>query len=361
MVDPIRSTSAHDATSMDDGVATPRVPKKLVDASTIAERLETALDVLERVRQKADARQCVAKDGPLEVGRMHAADPPTPVQAELDAFLRGSVGTYRAEGRSVDVVAFFRMNGGSHAIDETTAKTRDAVLWRAGLGSTAKLVAVGRGTPEQVRAATQALIDAGKLEPGPAETLCDRVRSTMWKYGIGIDCAGYARLAFLACRHGEPTTYGFRQADFEDLQNLATNRAFAKVDPIRAKPGDLFILGRPATPPKEPGHCLVVYSHTIADDRAKELLVARCGSQATAFIRASGSLHVYQVDASWGAGPNGAAYGGVGRHTWLYDESSKQWARYDPVLAAAGGSGFRTEASPCDHPILGVFRPKDEP
>jgi hypothetical protein len=361
MVDPIRSSALPDAPTLDPSVTPPsRPPRKLVEAGVIERRVDDTLDVLDRVQRDADARRCSAKDGPLEVGRMHAAAPPTPMQTELDAFMRSAYGSYRAEGRTVQVMAFFRMEGGMHAIQPADAREREVVLSRARLDEAGGMVSTGRGSLDQIRQVTQALLDAGKLEEGPPETLCDRVRGMMWKYGVGIDCAGYAARAFLASRHAEPSAYGLRRADYEDLQSLASNPRFARVDFTGAKPGDLFILGPGGDPPRGVGHCVAVYSHDVADARTKDLLLGRCGTQASKFIRASDKLHVYQVDSSWGAGSNGASYGGVRRETWLYDERSKTWARYSPGQASLGGSGFETDSSPCGHPIRGVFRPRNE-
>ena len=41
-----------------------------------------------------------------------------------------------------------------------------------------------------------------------------------------------------------------------------------------------------------------------------------------------GPIHEVEVDSSWGA--NAKSPGGYRRETWLYDESTKQWAHQDP-------------------------------
>ncbi len=362
MVDPIRIDAPH-ASSVDALTAPPsRPPRRLVDAHEAIDRpIDDTVALLDKVEKNADASRCSAKDGPLQIGRMHAADPPTAIQVALDAFMEGAASSYRAEGRTVQVAAFFRMNGGLHTVAPADDSARDAVLYRAGLAQAGAMVSVGRGTLPEVQRVAQALIDAGKLEAGTPETLCDRVRSMMWRYGVGIDCAGYAQKAFLESRHADPKAFGLRRADYEDLQSLDTNPAFKRVGVESARPGDLFILGPAGDPPRGPGHCLVVYSNQVADGRTKELLLARCGTQASRFIQESQRMHVYQVDSSWGAGPDGASYGGVRRETWLYEETSKTWARYSPAQAREGGSGFASGPEPCDHPIRGVYRPWSEP
>jgi hypothetical protein len=363
MVDPVRIDASNGATSADALTAPPsRRPRKLVEAHpSIEHHIDDTVALLDLVARTADASRCNAKDGPLQIGRMHAADPPTAMQVALDAFMESAASPYRAEGRTVQVAAFFRMNGGMHAVAPADESTRDAILARAGLAEEGAMVKVGRGTLSEVQRAAQALIDAGKLEAGTPETLCDRVRGMMWRYGVGIDCAGYAQRAFLDSRHADSKAFGLRRADYEDLQSLDTNRAFKRVDVEGARPGDLFILGPSGNPPRGPGHCLVVYSNKIADTQTKELLLARCGTQASGFIQGSQRLHVYQVDSSWGAGPDGASYGGVRRETWLYDEVSRTWAYYSPAQASSGGSGFVSGSDPCDHPIRGVYRPRSEP
>jgi hypothetical protein len=185
-----------------------------------------------------------------------------------------------------------------------------------------------------------------------------------WDNSIGLDCAGYVYRAFLATHpHSTPAQYGLKSPENENFSGLATNPHFRKVAPTEARPGDIFTLAAPGH--GEPGHNAIVYSHDVLGDAAaRDALSATRPSDATfdAFLKAGGSVHVLEVDSSWGAGPAGAPSGGVRRETWLYCEGSKQWGALQHGATPLATDPFFVFDVGHVHkdPIGGVFRPRGE-
>jgi hypothetical protein len=307
----------------------------------------------------ASATKACSAAGFSGVGSVQRAIP-SPTQAKLDAFMASAKGPYRAEGQTVEVPAFFRMNqtgwNQSFVDDPRRRALLASATARAHISpSTVALVQSGRASAEQVRQVTQALIDAGQLEKSGAD-LATRVQKTMWSFGVGMDCADYAQRAFLAVHGRTRADLGLKpDISNENLQGLDQNSKLAKVDVTLACAGDLFILGSPFK--GEPGHCVIVYSHEIASEETKGTMLQRCGPDASGLIRGSDVLHLYQVDSSWGAGSQGESFGGVRRETWLYDETRGIWGR----LELAAGGRFVSSPSPAGHPIAGVYRPRGAP
>jgi hypothetical protein len=284
------------------------------------------------------------------VGAADASFDPKPMQARLDAFRERMSGPYVVDGKTVSAPPAFRMNGGYNPPEP---KAHAAVVAATGgrYGEIA-LAEAGRPSPEQLHRVTQALIDAGHLEPG--NTAQERVHAMQWKYSVGIDCAGYAQQAFLSAHgaEGQRARYGFNpQMVNESLAGLPRNPHFQKVDPLKARTGDLFTLLKPA--PNEVGHAVVVYANTPLDAATKAQFEAR-HPEAKAFF-AGGATHDLQVDSSVGGGPTGVG-GGVKREHWFLNEGAspdKRWAHVDHE------GRFQVGREPCD-PIDGVYRPRNE-
>jgi hypothetical protein len=282
---------------------------------------------------------------------------PSPMQAKLDAIMASAKGPYRAEGQTVEVPAFFRMNQTGWNQESVEDPAKQAILASAAAGahlsaSTVARVQSGRASAEQVRLVTQALLDAGQLEKGGGD-LATRIQKTMWNFGIGMDCADYAQRAFLAVHGGTRADLGLLpDISYENLQGLDRTSKLVKVGVTLARPGDLFILGSPSK--GDPGHCVIVYSHEVASDEAKAVMRQRCGPDAFGILMGSDVVHLYQVDSSWGAGSQGASFGGVRRETWLYDETRGVWGR---MVLSAGGQ-FVSSPNPAGHPIVGIYRPR---
>ena len=275
---------------------------------------------------------------------------PKPMQARLDAFRDRISGPYVVDGKTVSAPPAFRMNGGYNPpTEKTTAALVSATGGRFGAIGLAQ---AGRPSPEQLHRVTQALIDAGHLEPGKTDQ--ERVHAMQWKYSVGIDCAGYAQQAFLSARgaEGKRERYGFNpQIVNESLAGLPRNPHFQKVDPLKARTGDLFTLLKPA--PNDVGHAVIVYSNSPLDASTKAAFEAK-HPEAKAFF-AGGAIHDLQVDSSVGGGESGIG-GGVKREHWFLSEGAppdKRWAHVDHE------GQFRVGREPCD-PIDGVYRPRDE-
>ena len=108
------------------------------------------------------------------------------VRAKLDGVREAFSGPYVVNGERVAARPMFRM------LRPKGAAREEAV--RAGAraaGVKAWPAIVGHGTPKQLVKITQALIDAGRLPPGPGD-VATRIRLMQWDHGIGIDCGGYA-------------------------------------------------------------------------------------------------------------------------------------------------------------------------
>ncbi len=220
-----------------------------------------------------------------------------------------------------------------------------------GLGGRALAdVASGRGTPESIRRVTQALIDAGKLPPGPPPTVGARIRIMMCNYGVGLDCAGYVQQAFLASRGVSRDGSGLRPAPREDLGALTT-RGFKSVPSLsQARAGDLFILSPPAD--QNTGHTTIIRDVRMADaQEAKELPgYSRDWEQQNPSM-----IQRFELDSSWGNGANPQS-GGVMRQTFWHDTVNDKWMH--PV----GKSWIVETHTPYfAHPLDGVYRPSTEP
>jgi hypothetical protein len=136
---------------------------------------------------------------------------------------------------------------------------------------------------------------------------------------------------------------------------LKGNRHFTQVKPTDIRPGDLIALNPP--PDDRVGHTVLVRDHHVAN-AAERKSYKDIGSEA--FAKPTDTIHVYEVDASWGAGNDGRLTGGLQRRAWLYNEDTGKWALTFPD----GKGGFEIRAStangPYDHPMNGIYRPKGE-
>lgn len=264
----------------------------------------------------------------------------------LDAFKASFTPAYVICGVKVRVPTAFRMNHGDSAsyFRAIKAAVGDAAFSKI-IGA-ADRVTAGRGTAEDVRVVTQALIDAGGLGDG-YDWPADAVRAMQRKFGVGVDCAGYAQQAFLAARGLSPTNttqrarYGFNASlANECLANLGS-RGFQRMSPDAARAGDLFILDGEGGV----GHCTIVRDRRVLDAATKQKW-ARESPRAAAFL--GGDVHVFDIDASWGGGV------GVRRHVWLYDAKTKTWAERE------NDGVYLSGARPYGHKIDGIFRPAGE-
>jgi hypothetical protein len=225
------------------------------------------------------------------------------------------------DGKTVTARPMFRM---FHPKSAAILTAVQVCAKRAGVSAGAAIV--GQPTPTQLTKITQALIDGGCLPKGPGD-VATRIRQMQWSYGIGVDCAGYAKQALIATAARTPELY---QAGIESFRDLDGKRAssFARHPLAEARPGDLVTLD--AIAPEIYGHNVVVYSHVTANDAQRAALGDQHGAVVRAFLASPGPHHVLEVDSSWGAGADGNDCGGFRRDTWFYDDATKRWGSFDP-------------------------------
>ena len=289
------------------------------------------------------------------------------IQQRLDAFRDRFSGPYKVEGRSVTAPPMFRMNSPMASNRKSVVETLpmlNAACTKAGIAPFAARCLSGRCTPEELVKVTQALLDAKHLPPADTEhpTLESRVRAMQWKFGVGVDCAGYTQLA-AASAHGAAGRV-FTTNQMGDLfSGMHRDPRFTEIlDPASIHVGDVIHLKNKQA--GEVGHNVVVHGHTtLSDQKRSELFATQ--PLARDFLSGLGPFHVLEVDSSWGAG-DGKDFGGFRRDTWLYSESSGTWATYLPLTPKARTSEAPVlycvpETGPQDELFVGAYRPKEVP
>jgi hypothetical protein len=312
---------------------------------------ESALEVSERYRASPFIQSVAAA----------AARPPI-LQQRLDAFRAAMTPTYHSPEGDVAVATPFAMSvryAAQVPVLKKNTPAQDAAQRRAGLSAEAtNAVLSGRGSPEDIRRFTQALIENGALSRDASKPLAERVRQMMFDHGVGIDCAGYVQRAYLYATGTSRVASGFRAPGNEDLSGLVAH-GFTRVPSVAAlQPGDVVSLGPPA--PDDYGHRLIVYDQHAATAAEVDALEQQFPDKVPALVGTpsgdgpgESALYVITVDSSWGSGGH-ASEGGVDRRTLLYSAASKKWAWTGP--ATGGGLGMGTGDTPIAHPLIGFFR-----
>ncbi|HSO33469.1 MAG TPA: hypothetical protein VLT33_13135 [Labilithrix sp.] len=296
---------------------------------------------------------------PVDYAAMIAAvAPPDPaavkdaqVRARMDACRDAASGPYSVAGQAVAASPMFRMT--PHVIPQSLRNELRTIGLRASLtDGQIRALEVGQGSSGSLVKMTQALIDAGKLPPAPAD-LAARIKTMQWTYGIGMDCAGYSKVALRAA-HGR--SLGFYGAGIESFRDLDGKRSaiFARVPLAKARPGDLITLD--PSPGGTYGHNVVVYGNDEVDAARRGALSATYGAPMAAFLSSPGPHRLLQVDSSWGAGAEGNLVGGYRRDTWLYDASTKSWASFAPGTTPP--QLVVSKDGPSDDRFHGVYRPR---
>ncbi|MEB2312629.1 MAG: hypothetical protein OZ928_12320, partial [Polyangiaceae bacterium] len=172
--------------------------------------------------------------------------------ARLGRYRERMSGPYQVRGASVAVPAAFRMVGGMNQASSqkcmaAIAKALGPEAFRA-VRVAAAQVTMGKGTPEQVRALTQALIGSPAFAAYAKLPSAQAVRHLMWDFGIGVDCSGYVHHAFLYSRGAGDAAapsarYGLGAAELSGLQSLPGPH-FRRVSPALARPGDVIKLSQ---------------------------------------------------------------------------------------------------------------------
>ena len=288
----------------------------------------------------------------LGVGRAARTEPA--IRESIDAFASECRPSYRVGDERVRAAPQFRMVTGYNGTPQHDAgKILKALGPNAPKNGELALVVAGRGSPAQVASVTQKLIDAGHLPARLAgETAEECIQRMQWSFGVGMDCAGCVQQAFLRSRGATAGQFGLGAPMVEDLSRLDRNPRFRELHITRARAGDLIALDRP--PGDSVGHVVLVASHAEVPPGSLPPMSAPQRAAAVAFLGKGGG-HAYELDASWGAGEHGLG-GGVQRKVWLHREGDPRWGYFD------GQTGeLRAADQPYDHPLKGVFRPRDEP
>ena len=295
------------------------------------------------------------------------------IGAGLDAARDAFMGPYRVGTQTVVAPPHFRMTGGFNEGNvfgpggpvQTTPQAFQASLNAHGrelcricarAGVDVGPVMLGYGSPQALTKATQALIDAGKLQtlPAPA-TLADSIRQMQWDWGIGTDCVDYCMNAVAKATGNSMASLGLRPGvDPFGKDGTHVPEHFRKVDVLTAKRGDIVTLHDPT----DVGHRVVVRDHRVvtANDSSLAATCKSWGRHADDFVAKGGPFHVYQLDSSWGA-DEGKSFGGYRRDTWVFDEKHGSWMSFNPhanrvEIASAGPAGEY---------FAGAYRVKGEP
>ena len=282
---------------------------------------------------------------------------PAQVRGGLDRFHTQTNPTFHTPQGNAQVTVPFRMRGFPKidAAVASNASTLHAVARRLGMSDgQIGLILAGRASPGALQRITQGLIDTKDVyaqqlaQPGPAD-LPTRIREMMVNFGIGLDCAGYAKQAFVASHPG--ASVAWKAAVDENLSGLAS-RGFAKRDLLVAKTGDLIVLGVPP-PGNTFGHTAIVYDarDATAQDRVLAEEALNHISQTCTDMSSVVLGRVLVVDASWGSGGDFAA-GGVQRRAWIQVLSSQQWLS----VSLEEPKTYRLDTTPYGHPVEGAYR-----
>jgi hypothetical protein len=139
------------------------------------------------------------------------------------------------------------------------------------------------------------------------------------------------------------------QPGIDYFQQADANPHLRKMTIASARPGDVITLDSPG----DVGHRAAVYSNTVCDAAKLSGLASQYGPGVTAFA-AGGPVRAIEVDASWSAGQFGGSWGGVRRDTWLYNESTHQWAQINQRVSPP--SFELTPKGPANDVFHGVYR-----
>jgi hypothetical protein len=298
------------------------------------------------------------------------------MQGRVDAYMQSFNQEYTLpNGKTVNATPHFRMTNGASGPDGRTqfpqvradlekmfkahdkGLPKDQQLWSPKMHEAIKMVAGGKGSAEQVKMVTDALIKSGQFEEAkkkhPGLSDADTIRRMQWDHGVGIDCAGYVSQAFVGVHGGKRSDYKLQEVNNENLMYLKGNPKFVQVKPQDIKPGDLIALDPPTK--TSVGHTVLVRNHRVATNEERNHFVHN-GNE---FENRNHKIHIYEVDASWGAGQDGDLKGGVQRRVFIYNETTGKWGEAGPPDK---DGDFEVTASttngPYNHPMNGIFRPK---
>ena len=355
------------APSIHESLTAPSREDETPDQAMLRDQLA---DVYSNCSREAIAAAVLAPSAGLLACARAGPSSVTPQKSRLDSLLNEAWATYRLRdgsgnpifdeyGRavSVRVMPHFRMPRnsipGAKAQELMVSTLRKANAWPSDAAQSQRLstaishCAFGLATPAEVVSVTQRLIDIGCLPSGTTPE--QRVRSLMWDYGIGIDCAAYTAQAVARAAGTTPEALGIEVLTKGSMLIIAGNPAFRAVPFLSATAGDVIQLDDRTGPI---GHNVTVAERHLLS--ANELgALERNSEDWVGFLR-TGPIHSFSVDSAWGAhGQRSSVGGGVGRRVWLYNEASAQWAEL-------GGHPQRISVTdgPYDHILVGTYRPR---
>jgi Domain of unknown function (DUF4157) len=323
------------------------------------------------LRQAADKDDLPEIDRSTEVLPQHPTDRRSQIQRGLDEFLSRMAADYRTPaGDTARVAPPFMMGQRGYLEQRHAAGDQDNKAHLASVKRSPRISQVigrvqeGRGSPEEIRLVTQALIDdkaSDKYTGAPEE----RIRKMMFDYRIGSDCAGYTQQAFLFATQTERGTAHFKDIGNEDLGESTPDlarRGFMRIDdPSAALPGDIVVLDVKSGE-RPPGHRAIVYSQRevpVGDRRELTEKLHSSGIDPALFMPAGATVYVLELDSSWGAGVDDAGHGsaeigGVQRRTFWYSPAGAPkwaWTTDHPMIIGSGDL-------PYDHRLRGFYRLK---
>ncbi len=270
--------------------------------------------------------QFVANARPAASATIAGGDPVKAKQDAIDKVASDFSGPYTVEGRTIRAPVMFRMAASNPAEVASHAKELAAACAQFQPALSPDGIRSGQASPAQVVAVTQALVDAGKLPPGPGD-LASRIRTMQWQYGVGIDCASFTRQAFVEANHCSMQSVGL-DPQSEAFRGLDANPNFTKVGIAAVRPGDVITLD--PQPGYRWGHNVIVHGNEIVSQADRAKVEQDWKGPAKTFFLGPGPFRAIEVDSSWGAGALGSMHGGYRRDTWYYDEATKLWGYVDP-------------------------------
>jgi hypothetical protein len=278
------------------------------------------------------------------------------VQQGLDAFRMSTAAWYHTPSGDVVAAAPFLMGpetdprtGATEAPTKPVGPEEQAELERAqrrtGLDADAMhRIHVGRGTPEEVRRITQALID-GQADDTVWTPL--GVRELMVEHQIGFDCAGYTQQAYLRATGMTADQARFDVPLNESLAGLA-GRGYARIRELaNVRAGDIIAFDPP--PGKTVGHRAIVYDQRIATASDMRTLVSSGAGQ---HFAVGGPIRVLEMDSSFGS-HGFVDSGGAERQTWLYNETTRAWAH---LTLDEDTTAITLWSTLYNHPLEGFYR-----
>ncbi|WP_157650548.1 hypothetical protein [Burkholderia ubonensis] len=163
--------------------------------------------------------------------------------------------------------------------------TGNAAALPGGLQRGRAMALLGKGTPEQLQAILQSVVDGNLLAGTSLAATADGLRDWLIRFGVGIDCSGFVSQALNALMRR------VLNRDLDPAERISTNAAGlnARIDgphnfDTLARPGDL----RPGDTMGYPGHIRIVTRVDVQSDGSVVFLTAESsssGNNATPYRR----------------------------------------------------------------------------